>query len=607
MVRTMFGLRAFGKTKQESAPSAEAARPGSLLGLRSLHQEPSGPAPAPAAMPRMLSNSLPPLAGAPRASSDDDVRAPASFIGDLLKRNAGRDTGTSKARDRERDTGPRPIRSSARQTGGQKARPNRRQANEGASLVWAYVAFGGVALAAIALVVFLVLRRSHPPAEEATARTDSSAKSPVPASSGGGDPVAVDQGKTAKPADPGAGLPRERLLNDDERLKSLIVSMHGKGKESPELRALMDDQAAQAARMLGSDHCEGSAAMCAQWNQARELLTGDVKPIQRRTKDPTNRLPGRWMAGLRLPDIPIEDDERVQRVFEYYTENQVGRERFQSMLFRCGAYRDLIKATLVRYEVPMALLAMVFTESGCEPTAKSPVGAQGLWQFMPDTGRAYHLRIVEDVLDERQSALKSTEAAVHYLADMKQKMPSWDLVFASYNLGPFGVLARLRKAGDDVSFWDLADADYLPDETANYVPTIQAFALILENLQKLKFAGTQMRAPEVTADLEVASGTRLGLVARAASTSFQTIKRLNLDVLGDVVPAVSAQRFMMQVPKDNVWQARDTLTELVSKHDDADVCVPVTFDWGKQRFTTEMAEECRKRLGAAQPAPAPQP
>ena len=193
--------------------------------------------------------------------------------------------------------------------------------------------------------------------------------------------------------------------------------------------------------------------------------------------------------GLHMPDIEVADEPRVQRVFEYYTENRVGRERFQAILFRCGAYRDLIQATLVRYEMPTALLAVVLTESGCEPLAKSPVGARGLWQFMPDAARAYHMRVIEDVIDERISPPKATEGGYSFLSDVYKKFGSWDLAFASYNMGPFGLLARIERAGGDVGFWDLVDAEMLPDETANYVPTIEAFALILENLQRLKFAG----------------------------------------------------------------------------------------------------------------------
>jgi hypothetical protein len=396
-------------------------------------------------------------------------------------------------------------------------------------------------------------------------------------------------------------MPRSRLLTDDEQFRSLLSQIHGHGgKESPELRGLLDEQAVVQARLLKAGKCEGQAA-CSEFEKARGLLTDAPRKAIQHRRRPTETAPA-WTNGLRLPDgLPIEDDQLVKRYFQQYAEGRVGRETLQSMLFRCGSYRDLIRATLIRYDVPEGVLALVLVESGCEPMARSPVGALGLFQFMPDSGRVYGLRIIENVLDERLSQTKATEAGIHFLSDLYAKLGSWDLVFAAYNLGPFGLLARMHKVGDDVGFWDLVDADMLPDETAQYVPRIEALALILSNLQRLRFAGLQMRSPEDTSDMEVASGTRLSLIARAGSTSLDEIRRLNRDIIADRVPNVASGRFVVQVPKSVVEQARDTLADLVSSKNGEDMCVPSSFDWGRQRFTPELTEACRKRLGESGP------
>ena len=221
---------------------------------------------------------------------------------------------------------------------------------------------------------------------------------------------------------------------------------------------------------------------------------------------------------------------------------------------------------------------------------------------MPEAGRHYHLHIVEDVVDERHSPPKSTEAAIHFLADLFKKFNSWDLAFAAYNMGPYGLAARMNRAGgDQVTFWELLDADLLPHETSQYVPIIEAFALILENLQRLKFAETQMRAPEVTEELNASPGTRLSLLAMAASTSVNQLRLLNLDMKGETVPNIPGQLFPVQVPKEVVWQAREKLQALTASAVYDDQCVPPTFDWGKQRFTQEMDEDCKKRFGAGPP------
>ncbi|MBN1610132.1 MAG: lytic transglycosylase domain-containing protein [Polyangiaceae bacterium] len=417
-------------------------------------------------------------------------------------------------------------------------------------------------------------------------------------------PVAAITAPTAAGTAPSTSgeLPRSRLLTEDETFKAVLAQVHGRGKESAELRALVDEEAALAAR-ASQGRCEGSSATCRQLAQARENALGPADGVRITRRRPSGeQMRASWMVGLKMPAIPIQNDPSVRRWFEYYTEGAVGRELLQAMLFRCGAYRDQIEATLIRHGLPSDLLALVFAESGCEPTAKSPVGAAGLWQLMPATARAYHLRVKEGVVDERRSPPKSTEAAVGYLRDLRDKLINynrdgvWDLMFASYNMGPFATVARLERAGNDVGFWDLVDAQWIPDETAQYVPTIQAIALILNNLTRLKFTGVQIRSPQLTSDLDVAPGTRLSLVARAAATSVVQLRTLNLDISGDETPDVS--RFAVQVPKDVVWQARDTLKELIATRDESDKCVPPTFDWGRQHFSKEMAAACRRRLGA---------
>ncbi len=591
LVRSMLGLRAFGKRAEgATGPTPAISEPpperGSLLNLKKI----SGANPAvlspneaprpPALLDRPLSG-LPALptnqrpaershserpaaerlrSERPPAARSADGRSPSQMgelLGDMRRGRVSRPSGgvrrSSLARPREGEAG------------------------------WKIGLLIGISVLVVlgGMVTIIV----------ALSRRDASAERQTQANGGA----------SASSASSGSGaqdLPQVRLSTDSERLRQMLAQVHGQGKESPELRALVDEQAALVARTLGAKKCEDGALLCAEAAKVRESVLGQTnghRVVKRRPPPSPDRLRSAWLVGLKLPEIPVEDDPRVRRRFEFYTENPVGRETFQAMLFRCGAYRDLIQSTLIRYGLPTDLLAVVFAESGCEPHATSPVGAAGLWQFMPATARAYHLRVIENTVDERRSPPKSTEAAIRYLRDMHQKLGSWDLTFAGYNMGPFGLASRIERAGGgDIGFWDLVDAEMLPDDTADYAPAIQAIALILNNLQRLKFSGIQMRAPQLTSDLEVRPGTRLGLIARAAATSVTQLRALNLDISGDTTPNVP--NFAIQVPKDVVWQARDALKDLLIRRDDMDLCVPPTFDWGRSRFTDEMANACRRRL-----------
>ncbi len=424
---------------------------------------------------------------------------------------------------------------------------------------------------ALAGVGAVLLAGRSPATKEASASSTPAAGAPPP--------IAAATASGAAPRSP-----REAALVDTTQLAQ---AAHEQGPETPELRALIDAETRIAAS------CRDDPSRCSRgWaRRSREVLDSPDAGTLSSLPAPTEGPPSAWLTRLKVPaDCGIRDEPSLRGVFDYESKNISGRQQFQQKIFECAAYSDIFESTFIKYGAPTWLTAVVFQESGCDPRAASPVGARGLWQFMPDAGRAYGLRVVEDDVDERLNPVKSTEAGVHFLTDLRRKLGSWDLALAAYNMGPFGVATRIAQVGGKATFWDLARAGLLPDETSAYVPAIEAHALILANIQRLQFSNDGKRL-ESTAEILVKAGTRLSLIARAAATSTLRIRQLNPEFLRDVVPDGEASA---RVPDAEAHRAQ-TFLEQHATDDDRDLCVPDDFDWGIKPFeTSKYAATCER-------------
>jgi len=98
-------------------------------------------------------------------------------------------------------------------------------------------------------------------------------------------------------------------------------------------------------------------------------------------------------------------------------------------------YRDPILHSAARWGVPAALMAgQLMAESGFDPNAGSPAGAQGIAQFMPSTAASYGLTNPYD-------PVAAIDAEAHLMSDLLHQFGSPELALAAYNAGPAPVEA----------------------------------------------------------------------------------------------------------------------------------------------------------------------
>lgn len=121
------------------------------------------------------------------------------------------------------------------------------------------------------------------------------------------------------------------------------------------------------------------------------------------------------------------------------------KERTAAGIKRSGRYIAQIQQIFRDRQLPVELSFLPIVESSYDIYARSSVGALGVWQFMPATGREY-MRVTRDI-DERRDPLESSRAAAAYLKQAYEYLGSWPLAITSYNYGQAGMARAVAEVG----------------------------------------------------------------------------------------------------------------------------------------------------------------
>jgi membrane-bound lytic murein transglycosylase D len=236
-----------------------------------------------------------------------------------------------------------------------------------------------------------------------------------------------------------------------------------------------------------------------------------------------------------MPDLPVRWDARVVRYLEFFKDDPRGRQLMTIWTRRSGRYRELVRRTLRKKGLPEDLLWLAMIESSFDPAAHSVAGAMGLWQFMPDTARAYGLPL-DRWADQRLNPEAATEAAADFLGDLHRRFGSWELAIAAYNMGYWGVAGSVRKYNTN-DFWVLSRLEAgLPWETTLYVPKILAAAIVGHNPHVFGLADVAVEAPLDGESIDVPPGTALAAVAQAAGCTTKEVEQLNPELRASRTP-----------------------------------------------------------------------
>jgi membrane-bound lytic murein transglycosylase D len=163
----------------------------------------------------------------------------------------------------------------------------------------------------------------------------------------------------------------------------------------------------------------------------------------------------------------------------------------------------------------------------------SPVGAGGLWQFMPGTGKQFKLNITS-YIDDRRDPIKSTYAAAKYLHSLNAMFDDWLLAIAAYNCGPGNVRKAINRSGGKTNFWEIFP--YLPKETRGYVPAFIAAYYVFEYHAEHNLYARDVNFPPVVDTIMVTEKLHLQQVSEVLNIPLQFLLDINPQYKLNIIP-----------------------------------------------------------------------
>jgi membrane-bound lytic murein transglycosylase D len=220
---------------------------------------------------------------------------------------------------------------------------------------------------------------------------------------------------------------------------------------------------------------------------------------------------------------------------------QLGQsDKFRAGLARQGRWDAYIRQVFADRGLPTELGALPHVESSFNPAARSSVGASGIWQFMPSTGRLF-MR-VDSAVDERNDPFLATVAAARLLKSNHDNIRAWPLAITAYNHGLGGMQRASRQLGTkDIG---VIIARYQSRSfgfaSKNFYPSFLA-AMEIDRAPEQYFGVVRRDPPEDPERVVLDHYYRAGALAVAFGVSESALRELN--------PAVS----------DSVWSGRRLL------------------------------------------------
>ena len=298
----------------------------------------------------------------------------------------------------------------------------------------------------------------------------------------------------------------------------------------------------------------------------------------------------------RLKRIPAVMDMTYNDIVQKYIDQYTGRLR-HSVSYMLGAYNfyvPIFEDALMLHQIPLELKYLPVIESAFNPRARSRVGATGLWQFMPATGKRYGLEI-NSLVDERCDPIKASYAAARYLKDLYDIFNDWTLVIAAYNCGPNNIVKAIHRAGGEHDYWKIYP--YLPRETRGYVPAFIAANYVMNYYTDHNILPMHVSMSTNTDTIIVNKDVRMEKIASLCNIDINELRALNPQYSTSLIPGYKMQ-CTLRMPQKNILAFID-LQDSIYKDTKEDVAIKaennISISDNKTRSTRSSRSSRRSR------------
>lgn len=259
--------------------------------------------------------------------------------------------------------------------------------------------------------------------------------------------------------------------------------------------------------------------------------------------------------------IEVPYNEVVRRYILRYVKHSP--RQLAALQRKAEYYFPIFEDILAKHDLPYELCYMPVIESALNPQARSHMGATGLWQFMPATGKKYGLEI-NSLVDERMDPIRSTEAACLFLKNLYAIFQDWNLVIAAYNCGPGNVNKAIHRAGGKRDFWSIYP--YLPSETRGYLPIFIAASYAMNYAEAHGICPATPLTTMVSDTIVTTQRQHLKQIADNIDIPLAELRRLNPQYPRDIIPGGKAYAICLPIEKAGLYiDKQDTILAYQAK------------------------------------------